>query len=286
MENLNPLTTTKPQTDFCNHFRRLVDRTIPQGPSILAQGMRHILTAPSQLIRPQLVYATNQIFSGHIAHADACALAIEYIHSFSLIHDDLPDMDDAKMRRQLPTAHTIWGNGQAILIGDALLCAAITKLTQSPCKPIIQTAMIKTLMQASGHRGMTEGQSLDIKPPQTIHEWQRCYEKKTGALIAAAMMLGALSAERTDFSTLLKLKRIGLLVGFCYQIQDDLLDCNVIPTGKDKHIDQQNMVQMIGIPTAKKLLQQHQQTCLDYLKQFPNHEPLTNLIHKIFKRPC
>lgn len=273
-------------TDFNQYFNSLLDQSLPKGDTLLAQGMRHILCAPSQLFRPQLVYAVNQCFNGEKHRANGGALAIEYIHSFSLVHDDLPDMDNATMRRRQPCVHTIYGNGQGILIGDALLCEAFSQITHDHNPPHIQIKMLQALMKASGYEGMTQGQSLDIQPPKDQTAWQSCYELKTGALFGACCVIGALSADIEDNQLLCQLEQLGLKIGLCYQLQDDLLDVNPIPSGKDKHLDQHNYTQFLGKKNAETLLEQEQQQILNIIQTLPNPEPFLQLIQHIFSRLC
>ena len=253
---------------------------------MLAKGMRDILSSPSQLIRPQLVYATNMSFNGNLKYADGAALAIEFIHSFSLVHDDLPDMDDATTRRGQPCVHRTYGNGQAILIGDALLCEAFQHILNDLNPPKTQRLMLKALSQASGYQGMTLGQSLDITPPNDLSSWIKCYQLKTGALFAASCMLGALSAGVDTFRYLLVLKRIGLKLGLCFQLQDDLLDENELPTGKDKHLDQNNLIRWLGKAATENLYINEKKQCLAMIQSLPNPNPLLTLSQQIFSRLC
>ncbi|MAJ81933.1 MAG: hypothetical protein CMF41_03355 [Legionellales bacterium] len=274
------------KVDLVQRFSNLLHHHLPSGENVLAKGMRHILTSPSQLIRPQLVYATNQAFHGSLDHADGAALAIEYIHSFSLIHDDLPDMDDATTRRGAPCAHRLYGNGQAILIGDALLCEAFQYILNDSNTPSIQRLMLKALSKASGYQGMTLGQSLDISPPNDLPAWIKCYQLKTGALFSAACILGALSAGMDEFKYLLKLKRIGLKLGLCFQLQDDLLDENELPSGKDKHLDQNNLIRWLGTKDTESLYNEEQSQCMSMIQSLPNPQPLITLSNTIFSRLC
>ena len=273
-------------TDFNQYFKPLLEQSLPKGDTLLAQGMRHILRAPSQLFRPQLVYAVNQCFHGEKQRANGGALAVEYIHSFSLVHDDLPDMDNATMRRSEPCVHTIYGNGQGILIGDALLCEAYSHITHDQNPPQTQIKMLQALMKAAGYEGMTQGQSLDIQPPKDQAAWQSCYELKTGALFGACCVIGALSADIEDTQLLFQLEQLGLKIGLCYQLQDDLLDVNLMPSGKDKHLDQHNYTQFLGTKAAQIRLEQEQQQTLNIIRSFPNPEPFLGLIQHIYSRLC
>jgi farnesyl diphosphate synthase len=181
-------------------------------------------------LRPVLVYATGQILDAPLEALDASAVAVEIIHAYSLVHDDLPAMDDDDLRRGRPTCHVEFGEAMAILAGDALQALAFEILaadTSPHREPSIHVEMLRTLGAACGAHGMAGGQALDLAAVGqrlTPAELERMHVLKTGALIRASVRLGALAAGCNDAGVLGALDRYGHCIGLAFQIRDDILD--------------------------------------------------------------
>ncbi|HGJ2842040.1 TPA: (2E,6E)-farnesyl diphosphate synthase [Salmonella enterica subsp. enterica serovar Singapore] len=198
-------------------------------------------------LRPFLVYATGQMFGVSTATLDAPAAAVECIHAYSLIHDDLPAMDDDDLRRGLPTCHIKFGEANAILAGDALQTLAFAIISDAPMPEVTdrdRIAMIAELANASGIAGMCGGQALDLAAEGqriTLDALERIHRHKTGALIRAAVRLGALSAGDKGRNTLPILDRYAESIGLAFQVQDDILDVvgDTATLGKRQGADQQ-----------------------------------------------
>jgi geranylgeranyl pyrophosphate synthase len=181
-------------------------------------------------IRPILVYAVGELLGGEHATLDTAACAVELIHAYSLIHDDLPAMDDDDLRRGKPTLHRAFDEATAILAGDALQSLAFHLLANDPMPGIDcqrRLAMIDTLSQASGSRGMCGGQAIDLAATGkelSLAELEDLHIHKTGALIRAAVTLGALAAPAADQESLRQLDHYAKCIGLAFQIRDDILD--------------------------------------------------------------
>ncbi|KHO72652.1 geranyl transferase [Salmonella enterica subsp. enterica serovar Infantis] len=193
----------------------------------VVEAMQYGALLGGKRLRPFLVYATGQMFGVSTATLDAPAAAVECIHAYSLIHDDLPAMDDDDLRRGLPTCHIKFGEANAILAGDAL-----------------QTLAFAELANASGIAGMCGGQALDLAAEGqriTLDALERIHRHKTGALIRAAVRLGALSAGDKGRNTLPILDRYAESIGLAFQVQDDILDVvgDTATLGKRQGADQQ-----------------------------------------------
>jgi farnesyl diphosphate synthase len=177
-----------------------------------------------------LVYATGQALGATLDALDASAAAVEIIHAYSLVHDDLPAMDDDALRRGRPTCHVAFGEAMAILAGDALQALAFEILADSGAAPADarnHVEMLRTLAAACGAHGMAGGQAFDLAAvghALSPEQLERMHVYKTGALIRACVRLGALAAGCTDDATLAALDRYGHCIGLAFQIRDDILD--------------------------------------------------------------
>lgn len=211
----------------------------------LYKAVHHGVLLGGKRMRPFLVYATGEMFGIARETLDAPAAAIECVHAYSLIHDDLPAMDNDSLRRGQPTCHIAFGEDTAILAGDALLTQAFSILSDTPMPDVSDTArvaMISELASASGAAGMVVGQALDLAAEgkqvdlaalETIHR------HKTGALIRAAIRLGALTAGERGRTFLPLLDRYANAIGLAFQVQDDILDItgDSQVTGKQQGMD-------------------------------------------------
>ncbi|MFZ2235148.1 MAG: (2E,6E)-farnesyl diphosphate synthase [Dokdonella sp.] len=206
----------------------LPDETQP--PTELHRAMRYSVLGGGKRLRPLLVYATGLAFSAPLTRLDAVAAAVEMIHAYSLIHDDLPAMDNDDLRRGQPTCHVAFGEAMAILAGDALQALAFELLANDEAikvDPSIRVSMLRTLAHACGSVGMAGGQAFDLAAVGqrlSASELERMHVHKTGALIRASIRLGAQAAGCVDDEKLDALDRYGHCIGLAFQIRDDILD--------------------------------------------------------------
>ncbi|WNN49397.1 (2E,6E)-farnesyl diphosphate synthase [Siccibacter colletis] len=213
----------------------------------LVEAMRYGALLGGKRLRPFLVYATGEMFGVKQETLDAPAAAIECIHAYSLIHDDLPAMDDDDLRRGQPTCHIKFGEASAILAGDALQTLAFSILSDAPMEGVAmqdRLAMVSELAQASGVAGMCGGQALDLSAEGqqvALDALERIHRHKTGALIRAAVRLGALSAGIRGREALPALDRYAESIGLAFQVQDDILDVvgDTATLGKRQGADQE-----------------------------------------------
>lgn len=209
-----------------------LDRLLPESnrsddPGRLREGMRYAVLQGGKRMRPLLTIACCEAVGGDHTDALAAGCALELIHAYSLVHDDLPAMDNDLERRGKPTVHVEFGHGNAILVGDALLTQAFAVLVGGPgIAPASMGAAVLTLAKHAGIDGMVGGQALDLEEGQDIAELgrlERVHALKTGGLFAAAGALGALSGRAAP-DTVARLERFGLAFGVAFQHADDILD--------------------------------------------------------------
>jgi len=199
-------------------------------PERLHAAQRYSVLGPGKRIRPALVYATAETLGASSGLVDAPACAVELIHAYSLVHDDLPAMDDDDLRRGRPTCHRAFDEATAILAGDSLQVLAFKLLASHPGGPAdaaTRVRLIDILADASGTAGMAGGQALDLAAEGrslTVAEVERIHALKTGALIRASVLMAAHCAPRSDADALRALGEFGAAVGLAFQIQDDILD--------------------------------------------------------------
>ncbi len=259
----------------------------------LLEAMRYSVLNGGKRIRPLLVYATGEALGNPPETLDASAAAIELIHCYSLVHDDLPAMDNDEIRRGKPTCHKAFDEGTAILVGDALQALAFQVLSDpalNPAPPQQKVKMIYALAKTSGWEGMVGGQALDLQFEDSdqiisLEQLRELHRKKTGSLIEASVTLAALASldEVQCEQQLTKLQEFARCIGLAFQIQDDILDVigNVENLGKSIGKDQQqrkaSFPSRLGIETAKQyadVLRQQAQDALQFL-----HGKRDNLIH-------
>lgn len=229
----------------------------------LVEAMHYGALLGGKRLRPYLVYATGEMFGVADVALDAPAAAVECIHAYSLMHDDLPAMDDDDLRRGQPTCHIKFGEANAILAGDALQTLAFSILSDAPMPGVeiaYRLAMIKELAIASGVAGMCGGQALDLEAEGkqvSLEELEQIHRHKTGALILAAVRLGALSAGEAGKKALPLLERYAECIGLAFQVQDDILDVigDTATLGKRQGADQQlgksTYPALLGLENAK-----------------------------------
>ena len=193
--------------------------------SKVKEAMRYSLIAPGKRVRPNLLYEVVKGYGLSESVADEFACAIEMIHTYSLIHDDLPAMDNDDLRRGRPTCHKQFDEATAILAGDGLLTYAFDVASSSTADPSIVVKCIQVLAQCAGSNGMVLGQDLDMNE-SNASDWdyvRKVHKYKTGCLLSAPLMMGALVAGKDD-ETVRQWHEIGISLGLAFQIQDDILD--------------------------------------------------------------
>ena len=301
---------TVQQTAFSDQLQALrqrADRTLldfiaplPFNDGNMVAAMRHGALLGGKRLRPFLVYTTGQMFGVSLNNLDAPAAAVECIHAYSLIHDDLPAMDDDDLRRGQPTCHIKFGEANAILAGDALQTLAFTILADADMPDVAlrdRLAMVSELAAASGVAGMCGGQSLDLEAEDKqigLEALEQIHRHKTGALIRAAVRLGALAAGEPGHKALPQLDRYAAAIGLAFQVQDDILDVvgETEKIGKRQGADQQHgkstYPALLGLDSAKAKawdLYQEALAALDTLAaQSYNTAPLRALASFIIER--
>ena len=227
----------------------------------LQKAISYAVLSGGKHIRPLFVYLTGHALNAPWENLDAPACAIELIHVYSLIHDDLPAMDNSDLRRGKPTCHKAFNEAIAILAGDALQPLAFEIITQHPASlsPEQRVNMIYTLSYASGIRGMAAGQALDLQGIHSLTGLTQMYQLKTSTLLAASIKLAAIAANNKDPETHNALQRFAECIGLAFQIQDDLLDIegSTQHIGKPQGLDQAN--QKITYPSFIGIEESRQQ---------------------------
>jgi farnesyl diphosphate synthase len=243
-----------------------LDRWLPPEsalPRRLHAAQRYAVFGPGKRIRPALVYATAETVGVPLERVDAAACAVELIHAYSLVHDDLPAMDDDDLRRGRPTCHRAFDEATAILAGDSLQVLAFKILASHPGAPpdaASRVRLIETLAEASGTAGMAGGQALDLAAEGrslAISEIEQIHALKTGALIRASVLMAAHCAPGIESGRLAALAEFGAAVGLAFQVQDDILDVEGDealtgrPTGSDQARSMPTYPTVAGLEPAR-----------------------------------
>lgn len=259
-----------------------LDKQLPNtSQSPLFEAMRYTVLNGGKRVRPLLVYATGEALGLEPDLLNAPAAAVELIHCYSLIHDDLPAMDNDDLRRGKPTCHKVFGEATAILAGDALLTLAFQILADPKLNPIPaeqQIQMVQVLAEKSGMNGMVGGQALDLASEGnhnviSLEELRQIHYKKTGALIEAAVTLGAIGAIGSEsLKTIPKLQEYARCIGLAFQIQDDILDIESSTetlgktTGKDQKQNKATFPSRLGINKSKQYANALHQQALEAIE--------------------
>ena len=231
----------------------------------LLDAMRYSLLAGGKRIRPVLVLKFCEAALGNRADALPAACGIEMLHTYSLIHDDLPCMDNDDLRRGRPTCHKVYGETTAVLAGDALQSAAYVSVLSSPAVPERTAAMAKTLAEAAAERGMCGGQYLDTSKEGQILSEAELYEihrLKTGALLRAACVMGVQCAGGTP-EQVKAAEVFAENLGLAFQIRDDVLDCISTegelgkPIGSDREEGKTTFASLLGLDECTRLVHRH-----------------------------
>ncbi|TRO23537.1 (2E,6E)-farnesyl diphosphate synthase [Ectopseudomonas mendocina] len=263
----------------------------------LYQAMRYSVMNGGKRVRPLLVYAACETLEGDLERADGAACAVELIHAYSLVHDDLPAMDDDDLRRGQPTTHKAFDEASAILAGDALQSLAFGVLAdrrRNPQDAETRLQMIELLSQAAGPAGMVGGQAIDLGSVGLQLDQQALevmHRHKTGALIEASVALGALASGSTDELALKALLQYARAIGLAFQVQDDILDVEGDTAtlgktqGKDDAHDKPTYPALLGLDAAKDYAWELRDQALHVLRPFGNSaEPLRELARYIVER--
>ena len=244
-----------------------LDRALPadnRAPQRLHAAMRHAVLLGGKRMRPLLVHASGALFNADPALLDAPAVAIELIHAYSLVHDDLPAMDDDDLRRGQPTVHVAFDEATAILAGDALQSLAFSVLADAPGSPLVRVELLRTLASAAGAAGMCGGQALDLHATgnghaMTVGDLEQLHALKTGALIRAAVRMGALCGDANG-DALDALDRYADALGLAFQVRDDILDVEGDSAtlgktaGKDAAQDKATFPALLGMTASRQRL--------------------------------
>lgn len=253
--------------------RLLPDPTLE--PARLHAAMRYASLGGGKRMRPLLVYASGHACGAAEDALDHAAASVEFIHAYSLVHDDLPAMDDDSLRRGRPTVHIAFDEASAILAGDALQALAFDVLAQAPPDGSIRVELLATLARASGAAGMCGGQALDLAVTggkQSLDQLKRMHALKTGALIRASVRMGALCA-RADARLLATLDEFASALGLAFQIRDDLLDVEGSAAelgktpGKDAEQGKPTYPALLGVEGARRALLEQGERMRDALQR-------------------
>jgi farnesyl diphosphate synthase len=266
-------------------------------PQRLHEAMRYSVLGGGKRIRPALVFATARTLGLAEERVEAAACAIELVHVYSLVHDDLPAMDDDDLRRGRPTCHKAFDEGTALLAGDALQSLAFQLLARDaslPASPEVRVRLIGLLAEAIGTAGMAGGQAIDLSVQGRtldIHEVENMHALKTGALIRASVLMAAECAPALDAGRHAALGRYAAALGLAFQIQDDLLDVtgDVATLGKATGADRERAKPthpaIIGVAASRERAERLHQEAIEVLAPFGEAAaPLHSLAHWLLSR--
>jgi len=236
-------------------------------PARLHAAMRYSALGAGKRVRPLLAFAAGEVSGASVERLEIAAAAVEMIHAYSLVHDDLPCMDDDVLRRGKPTVHVEYDEPTALLVGDALQSLAFQLIAENRLSedPAVQLEMIRTLAAAAGSRGMAGGQQIDLESTGkalTLPELEMMHVHKTGALIRAAVLLGAFCGKSLAAEERTRLDKYAKTIGLAFQVVDDVLDHEASTAtlgktaGKDARQGKATYVSLIGINRAKALAQE------------------------------
>ena len=276
-----------------------LQQALPHQPSLaphLLDAMRYVIDGQGKRIRPALVVATATSLGADRDIALAPAGAIEFLHSYSLVHDDLPAMDDDALRRGRPTCHLAFDEATAILVGDALQALAFEVVASAPkLNDASRLQMTSLLADAAGWRNMVGGQALDIKATGNnnldIQTLSHLHEAKTGALFRTSVQFGCITAGHRDDDTFGSLSRFGDRVGLAYQITDDILDVigktDVLgkSAGADSRQEKTTSPALIGLDESRHTVVDLHRESMEILSHLNlNESPLASLVKNIVDR--
>ncbi|MCB1663272.1 MAG: (2E,6E)-farnesyl diphosphate synthase [Pseudomonadales bacterium] len=279
---------------------QLLEKCLPPAEgdaSRLYQAMRYSVLNGGKRLRPALVYATVVALRSPIEQGDAAACAVELTHSYSLIHDDLPAMDDDDLRRGQPTCHVAYDEATAILAGDALQVLAFEVIADDSSHSISDVnklRMLKALAQSTGYNGMVAGQAIDlysVGKPLSLEQLKHMHNCKTGALIKACVTLGALATNQATQEQLQAFETFAICIGLAFQIKDDILDVEGDTQtlgksqGADLALNKPTYTSILGLEQAKREANEQHQNAIRALSIFgPEADALRELATYIIER--
>ncbi|CAH1387180.1 polyprenyl synthetase family protein [Candidatus Nitrotoga sp. M5] len=265
-----------------NSFEDQLQQLLPQpdiAPQRLHAAMRYSVLDGGKRVRPLLAIAAGDLVGADCSRVNIVAAAVELIHAYSLVHDDMPCMDNDVLRRGKPTCHIEYDDATALLVGDSLQSLAFQLLAEHQLNndAVQQLAMIKLLATASGSRGMAGGQAIDLTSVGShlsMPELEFMHIHKTGALIRASVLLGAQCGPALGEVELARLDRYGKCVGLAFQVVDDVLDSEADTAtlgktaGKDAKQGKPTYVSLLGVQAAKQMASELHSEAMDALAEF------------------
>ncbi|HSI28223.1 MAG: polyprenyl synthetase family protein [Methylophilus sp.] len=267
--------------------------TVDTQPERLHAAMRYAVLGGGKRVRALLSYASAELVGAPASSADAAAVSVELIHAFSLVHDDMPCMDDDDLRRGKPSCHKQYGDATALLVGDALQSLAFQCIATTHAPQALKQVQI--LAQATGSSGMCGGQDIDLHSTGkllSLEALETMHQYKTGALIRAAALLGAYAADHTEDSHLDLLNQYSQNMGLAFQVVDDILDATADTqtlgktAGKDALQEKSTYVSLLGINEAKALVTTLYEQTLQSLAGFDKQaDSLRGIARFICERP-
>lgn len=276
-----PLPFTDWMREVQTHIEATLSRRLPPAeaiPARLHQAMRYACLGAGKRVRPLLAFAAGELTGAPAQRLEIAASAVELIHAYSLVHDDLPCMDDDVLRRGRPTCHVEYDEATALLVGDSLQTLAFELLASNDLgAPQRQLEMVRLLAHASGSCGMAGGQAIDLDAvgqPLNQPELELMHALKTGALIRAAVLLGAWCGETLSGEASASLDRYAKRAGLLFQVVDDILDCTASTAtlgktaGKDAAAEKPTYVSLLGLAPARALAEDLRTQALDALAVF------------------
>lgn len=285
---------------YRTRIEQVLDRCLAlpdAGTPRLREAMRYSTLGGGKRLRPALVYLTGESLGAALTDLDAAAAAVELIHVYSLVHDDLPAMDDDDLRRGRPTCHRAYDEATAILVGDALQALAFAVLADDALgriAPATRLSMIRTLAQAAGTVGMAGGQAVDLAAvgqTLSVDAVENMHRRKTGALIKGSVLLGALGAGIDSGENFRALQVFGDEIGLAFQIQDDILDVEgdaaVLgkTTGADAALSKPTYPSTVGLPAARDRARSLRDRAIAALTPLgPRSAPLVELAQFVVSR--
>ena len=264
------------------HLESVLDHLLPAStiaPQRLHAAMRYAVLGGGKRVRPLMAFASAEVTGAPTARVDIAAVSVELIHTYSLVHDDLPCMDDDTLRRGKPTCHVEFDEATALLVGDSLQSLAFQLLTDHQLADdcAVQLEMVKLLAVASGSRGMAGGQAIDLAAvgkPLTLPELEFMHIHKTGALIRASVLLGAHCGAALSADDLAKLDHYAKCMGLAFQVVDDVLDAESSTAtlgktaGKDANQNKPTYVSLMGVGEARAFAVELRHEALESLTHF------------------
>ncbi|HEX6509410.1 MAG TPA: farnesyl diphosphate synthase [Chloroflexota bacterium] len=293
-----PLSLQARLDSYRARIEQVLDRCLAlpdAGTARLREAMRYSTLGGGKRLRPALVYLTGESLGATLTELDAPAAAVELIHVYSLVHDDLPAMDDDDLRRGRPTCHRAYDEATAILVGDALQALAFSVLAEDTAAgAATRLAMIRTLATAAGTAGMAGGQAVDLAAvgqQLSVEAVENMHRRKTGALIKGSVLLGAIGAGIQSGPDFQALELFGDEIGLAFQIQDDILDVEgdaaVLgkTTGADAALSKPTYPSTVGLPAARERARDLRDRAIHALAPLePRSAPLVELAQFVVNR--